>query len=292
MNPQAQYRLGLVLVTGSAIAWSTAGFFTRLIPLDNWTLLFWRGIFAAAGIFLFMLAKDGRGAWRQFGRLRGPGWLFAIVSGGGMMVYITSLTLTTVAHVAIIYCIAPFVAAGLAFLVMRERPTAVAIAASLVALIGVAVMVGLSGGEGSLFGDLLALVMTFGMAVMMVISRRHRDIPILAAACLSAVLSSAACWPFAAHVLPSPDLLFDLALFGLVNSAIGIALFTLGARLIPAVETALIGALDAPLAPVWVWLAFGETPGRATILGGILVIGAVLANVSFGARSRTLTKAA
>src|SRR4051812_34954932 len=160
MNSPAQYRLGLILVAGSAVAWSTAGYFTRLIPLDNWTLLFWRGIFAPIGIFLFMLAKDGRQAWRQFGRLGGPGWLFAFVSGGGMIVYITSLTLTTVAHVAIIYCIAPFVAAGLAFLVMGERPTRIAIAASFVALIGVAVMVGFSGGEGSLLGDLLALVMT------------------------------------------------------------------------------------------------------------------------------------
>jgi drug/metabolite transporter (DMT)-like permease len=288
VNPQAQYRLGLLLVTGAAIAWSTAGYFTRLIPLDNWTLLFWRGVFAAIGIFAFMLVKDGRGAWRQFGRLRGPGWLFAIISGGGMIAYITALTLTTVAHVAIIYCIVPFIAAGLAFLVMRERPTLVSIAASFVALIGVVVMVGLGGGEGSLVGDFLALVMTFGLAVMMVISRRHHNIPIMAAACLSAVLSSAAAWPFIAPVLPPADLLFELALFGLVNSAIGIVLFTLGARLIPAVETALITALDAPLAPVLVWLAFGETPGQATILGGALVVSAVLANVYLGARSRAL----
>ena len=288
MNPMAQYRLGLLMVTGSAIAWSTAGYFTRLIPLDNWTLLFWRGIFAATGIFLFMLVKDGRGAWRQFGQLRGPGWLFALISGGGMIVYITSLTLTTVAHVAIIYCIVPFVAAGLAFLILGERPSTVAVAASLVALVGVAVMVGFSGGEGSLSGDFLAVLMTLGMAVMMVISRKHRDIPILAAACLSAVLSSAACWPLAAHMLPPPDMLLELAVFGLVNSAVGIALFTLGARLIPAVETALIGALDAPLAPVWVWLAFSEIPGRNTILGGILVFGAVLANISLGAKSRAL----
>ena len=284
MNPQTQYRLGLLMVATSAIAWSTAGYFTRLIPLDNWTLLFWRGIFAAFGIFLFMLAKDGRSAWRQFGRLRGPGWLFAVVSGGGMIVYITSLTLTTVAHVAIIYCVAPFIAAGLAFVVMGERPTSVAILASLVALAGVVVMVGFTAGEGSIFGDFLALLMTLGMAVMMVISRRHRDIPILAAACLSAIVSAAACWPLASHALPSSTELVELALFGLVNSAVGIALFTLGARLIPAVETALIGALDAPLAPVWVWLAFGETPGRNTILGGILVMGAVLVNISLGTK--------
>ncbi len=292
MTPQSQYRLGLILVTGSALAWSTAGYFTRLIPLDNWTLLFWRGVFAAIGIFLFMLVKDGRGAWRQFGQLRVPGWLFTIISGGGMIVYITSLTLTTVAHVAVIYCIVPFVAAGLAFLTMRERPSSVSIAASVVALGGVAVMVGLGGGEGSLAGDLLAFVMTLGMAVMMVISRRHHDIPILAAAGLSALVSAAACWPLAQHAIPPTGELFQLALFGLVNSAVGIALFTLGARLIPAVETALIGALDAPLAPVWVWLAFSETPGRNTIVGGVLVLGAVLANIALGARSRALANPA
>jgi drug/metabolite transporter (DMT)-like permease len=292
MNPASQYRLGLILVTASAIAWSTAGYFTRLIPLDNWTLLFWRGIFAAIGIFLFMLARDGRKAWRQFGQLRGPGWLFAIVSGGGMIVYITSLTLTTVAHVAIIYCIVPFLAAGIAFVMMGERPTAVSMAASLVALTGVVVMVGFSGGEGSLLGDFLALIMTFSMVVIMIISRRHRDLPILAAACLSAILSSAASWPMAAHAMPPAGMMVALALFGLVNSAVGLALFTLGSRLIPAVETALIGALDVPLAPIWVWLAFGETPGRNTIIGGVLVFGAVLANIAFGTRSRTLANAA
>ena len=286
MNPQAQYRIGLVMVTASAVAWSTAGFFTRLITLDSWTLLFWRGVFATAGMLAFMLATQGKAAFGQFAKLRGPGWLFALISGAGMIVYITSLTLTTVAHVSIIYCIVPFVAAGMAWLVMRERPSQVAIAASFVALIGVGIMVGFGGREGSIAGDLLAVVMTIGMAGMMVITRKHHDIPILAAACLSALLSSLACWPLASHAMPTPIELGELVLFGLINSALGIALFTLGARRIPAIETALIGALDAPLAPVWVWLAFGETPGRNTILGGILVFGAVLANISLGARSR------
>jgi drug/metabolite transporter (DMT)-like permease len=287
MTSVAQYRLGLLLVTGSAIAWSTAGYFTRLIGLDNWTLLFWRGIFAAIGILVFMLAIDGRKAFGQFAALGKPGWLFAVVSGAGMVVYISSLTLTTVAHVAIIYGIVPFVAAGLSWLVIRERPTRTAIAASAVALGGVVIMVSTGAREGSLFGDFLAFLMTIGMAVMMVISRRHRDMPILAAACLSAILSAAACWPLAMHDLPTTTQLAELALMGLINSAVGISLFTLGSRMIPAVESALIGSLDAPLAPVWVWLAFGETPGMNTILGGILVFGAVMANVALGTRSRT-----
>ena len=292
MNPHAQYRLGLLLVTGSAIAWSTAGYFTRLIGLDSWTLLFWRGIFAAIGILVFMLAMDGKNALGQFAKLGRPGWLFAAVSGVGMIVYISSLTLTTVAHVAIIYGIVPFVAAAMSFLTIGERPTRVAIMASAVALAGVVIMVGTGAREGSLFGDFLAVLMTVGMAVMMVISRRHREMPILAAACLSAILSSLACWPWAMHALPSTPQLVELALMGLVNSAVGISLFTLGSRMISAVETGLIGSLDAPLAPVWVWLAFAETPGPNTILGGILVFGAVMANVVLGARSRDAVLAA
>jgi drug/metabolite transporter (DMT)-like permease len=286
LNAAAQYRLGLVLVTGSAIAWSTAGYFTRLVALDNWAILFWRGVFAAIGVLVFMLIMDGRKAFGQFAALGRPGWLFAVVSGAGMVVFISALTRTTVAHVAIIYGIVPFVAAGLSWLVIAEKPTRVAIVASAVALAGVVVMVGTGSREGSLFGDFLALLMTIGMAAMMVISRRHRDMPILAAACLSAVLSAAACAVPALQQIPSATQLVELALMGLVNSAVGISLFTLGSRMIPAVETGLIGALEAPLAPVWVWLAFAETPGANTILGGILVFGAVMANIALGARSR------
>jgi drug/metabolite transporter (DMT)-like permease len=127
---------------------------------------------------------------------------------------------------------------------------------------------------------------------MMVISRRHRTMPILAAACLSAVLSAAVCWPLALHQLPNHGQLAELALFGLINSAVGISLFTLGSRMIPAIESALIGSLDAPLAPVWVWLAFGERPGLNTILGGVLVFGAVLAHVALGSRSRAASPVA
>jgi drug/metabolite transporter (DMT)-like permease len=209
-----------------------------------------------------------------------------------MVCFITALTRTTVAHVAIIYGAVPFVAAGASWLALRERPTQAAVAASLVALTGVAIMVGLGGAEGSLLGDLLAFGMTLGMGALMVIARRHPDIPTLPAGCLSSLLSALACWPLASHALPSGTAMLELTAFGLVNSALGITLFTMGARLLPAIETGLIGSLDAPLAPVWVWLAFGETPGRDTIIGGILVFGAVLGNILLGGRSRRRGNAA
>ncbi len=277
-EPQSNYRLGLALVTVSAVAWSTAGLFTRLIPVETWSMLVWRGVFGALGIFAVMVALEGRGALSGFRRMGWPGWIFAIVSGLGMLCFITSLRITTVAHVSIIYATVPLVAAALAWAVMRERPAHSALVASVVALSGVAVMVGL-GLEGDLFGDLLAFGMTLALAVMMVISRHYQNIPIMPAACLSALLSGAVALPMSEGLAVSIDELGLLILFGLVNSAIGLALFSIGARMLPAIETALIGALDAPLAPIWVWLVFAETPGRATMIGGAIVFAAVVAHL-------------
>ncbi len=86
-----------------------------------------------------------------------------------------------------------------------------------------------------------------------------------------------------ALAISGPDLV-NLALFGLVNSALGLVLFTLGSRLLPAIETGLIGSLDAPLAPIWVWLAFAETPTRISLIGGFIVFVAVAAHMTAGAR--------
>ena len=70
-----------------------------------------------------------------------------------------------------------------------------------------------------------------------------------------------------------------LAAFGLVNSAIGFSLFLIGSRHLPPVETALLGALEAPVAPLWVWLVFNETPAPATLIGGTMVMAAVVAHI-------------
>ncbi|MGJ8618067.1 MAG: DMT family transporter [Sulfitobacter sp.] len=274
----AEYRLGLLLVTASALAWSTAGLFTRIIEVDTGTMLVWRGVFGALGILAIALVMQGRQALRDFARMGVPGWVFAIISALGMLCFISSLRLTTVAHVSFIYATVPLVAAALAWLVIGERPGRSALVASVASLLGVGIIVGL-GVEGNLFGDLLAFGMTLSLAVMMVISRRYRGIPTMPAACLSAILSGLMAVPFADGLAVSLPDLGLLAAFGLVNSAIGLALFTLGARLLPAIETALIGAVETPLAPAWVWIFFAEVPSGATMIGGAIVLAAVLLHI-------------
>jgi len=152
----SSHRMGLLLVTASAVAWSTAGLFTRMIPLDTGTMLVWRGVFGAIGILVFALALQGRSAIHDFRNMGWPGWLFAVVSAFGMLCFITSLHMTTVAHVSIIYATVPLVAAALAWLAIGERPSRSAIVASVFSLVGVGIIVGF-GVEGNLTGDLLEI---------------------------------------------------------------------------------------------------------------------------------------
>ncbi len=279
-------RRGVLLVTASAVAWSAGGLFSRLLTLDNWTMSAWRGLFGAAGIVVILVAQRRYDGWRALRFMGVRGWLFVLQSAFGMIFYLAALRHTTVANVAVIYATTPLIGAGLSWLFLRERPAKTAIVGTLMALLGVAIMVGFAGG-GGLLGDLLALGMTLSMAVATVVARNYRDIPILETACLSSLLSGLLCWPFGTPLSVSGHEIGVLALFGIVNFAIGLPLFTLGARLLPVIETSLIGALDAPLAPLWVWLAFNETPGPATLIGGVIVFVAVA--IHLVAASRDLT---
>ena len=201
-----------------------------------------------------------------------------------MLCYITAPRETSIAHVAIIYAVVPFLTADLVWVMLRERPNRVALVASIAALTGSVVKVGF-GHDGTLWGDGLALLMTFGMALLMIIARRHPDIPTMPAKIVSSVLCIALCLPLADLALPETDQLVILAGFGLVNSTLGFSLFLLGSTRIALIETALPGALGAPIAPLWVWLVFAETPTPATIAGGLIVLAAVFWHITRTYRS-------
>jgi drug/metabolite transporter (DMT)-like permease len=267
-------RIGLILVATSTLAWSTAGLFIRAADADLATILVWRGLFGTLGMALVLLAFHGPAGFGQFRRLGRAGWAYVLVSVLTLPAYLGSLQLTSIAHVAIIYAMLPFMTAGLGWAWLGERPSGSAIIASSLAFVGALVMVGL-GDEGSALGDALGVAMTFGMAVLVVLARRHPGIPAMPAGMLATGCTVLVALPLAGLTLPQGDQLAILAAFGLLHSLFGFTLFLIGSSRIPAVETALLGALDAPIAPLWVWLAFGETPSHATLAGGAIVFAAV-----------------
>jgi drug/metabolite transporter (DMT)-like permease len=149
-----------------------------------------------------------------------------------------------------------------------------------VALCGVANIVGNSRASNDILGIALACLMTVAIAAMTVTVRRHRNTPMVATAALSNFLGSAVSIPFAHGIASVTGTeLFIFAMFGFFQVALGLTLFMLGSRLLPSGQATLIGTLETPLMPFWIWLAFHEVPSSRALLGGALVMGAVVADI-------------
>lgn len=269
--------LGSVVMTSSAVAYSTAGYFTRLIELDVPTLLFWRGIFA--GVFMSVcIAAIYRGNTIMVVRQVGfAGVVVAALSALATVCYLTALRLTTVAEVMAINATSPFVSGTLAWLIVGEKEHWKVVLGSLFALIGVGVMVGPDAFGGHIAGAGLAFAMTFSLALMIVIIRIKKSISMLPASCLSAFLSALVVWPLVSTAIPTGMTMVHLALFGIVQFGLGLILLTLGARMVTALRASLLTQLETVLGPTWVWLAFGEVPPPSVLIGGVMVLASTVA---------------
>ncbi|MBN8937931.1 MAG: DMT family transporter [Rhizobiales bacterium] len=275
---------GVIMIAASAAAFSSAGLFTGLLPTDIWTMLFWRSAFGGLVIGGFLAWSHGAALAGMVRRIGLPGLAVAACSTAGTICFLFALRQSSVAEVTVIYATAPFIAAVATWAWTGERPGRTTLGASLLALIGVMAMVRAAPAAGHLAGNLLALAMTTLIATMMVIIRRHREVSMLPAACLSAFACMLVVAPAADPAgVTGPEFL-ALALFGILFG-LGLLLLTLGSRRIAAARAALIGNLELPLAPFWAWLALGQLPPRAAWLGGAIVLVAVLVDIAAGACS-------
>lgn len=266
-------RLGIVLVVISALVFSLAGVFTRGVSSAAWDIIFWRGL-AAAGFTLAYLALRGhlRDEIRAFGK---PALLVAVLSALGTSAFIPAFKLSSVANVALIYASAPFVAAFLAWVLVRELPKRRVMIAAGLAMGGVALIVGGTSGGAHIAGDALALVMTVMMAGVMVVYRFAPATTAALPAAVSSLFLLPLGWYFGDPLAVPPGELPVLVLFGLVFAVASVTLSE-GARRLPASETALISTLEVPLAPTLAILMLNEWPGVWAVVGGTLILGAVV----------------
>jgi drug/metabolite transporter (DMT)-like permease len=149
------------------------------------------------------------------------------------------------------------------------------------------VIVSGAGGASDYRGIALAIIMVLSISLMTVVIRKYRETSMVAAAGMSNFLASLICIPFAQHIssVGANDLI-TFGLFGVLQVGMGLTLFTLGSRFLPSGQASLIATLETPLMPFWVWLAFHEVPSARALIGGLLVMGAVVFDVMADNRTR------
>jgi drug/metabolite transporter (DMT)-like permease len=268
-------RRGQIYVVLAAVAWSTAGVLQRQLTLDTSTQVFGRAAFAAVGLLGYVAIVERGQVLRGFKSVGGAGIAVALCVAIASSCFIAALNHASVARVLFILAVSPVLAALLAWATLGEPISRRTALAMVLALSGVAVMLG-APGEASLTGDGLAFVAALAFSVMIVITRWRHEVSMAPATCLSQAILVAAFLPFATPGEISGDDLAWLAALGIGQIGLGFALLTVGARLIPAAQVGLITLLEVVLGPVWVWLALDERPGTLTLVGGTIVIAAIV----------------
>jgi drug/metabolite transporter (DMT)-like permease len=272
--------LGTAYIALAALAWSLAGILQRQLHLNLASQLTGRAAFAFLAILTFVAIAERGQVLRAFRAIGRPGLAIAVLMATASASFVTALNATSVANVLVIQALVPLAAALLGRLAgdsVRPRTwMAMGVAAA-----GFAVMAGAPTRPG-LAGTAFSLITMLTFAATIVVARHKANVSMAPATCLSQVLVLAVFAPFARVGEMGGANLGYLALLGIVQMGLGLFFLSLGARLIPAADVALISQLENVLGPLWVWLAGIEHPSAATVAGGIIVICAVVFQVTQG----------
>lgn len=266
-------------MVASALVFSLAGVLTKAIAADAWIIACWRGLLGGLLIAGYV-AWSGRD--KPLGarfRLGWRGWLLAGVGSLASLAFIFAFKLTYVANVTVIYATAPFIAAALGWWLLREPLSSRTLLAGIVSLAGVALVVAGGLGSFSLSGDLLAVAMTFGCALYIVLIRRFPEASVVWAGGASALLLFFASLPMTDPLDVSARDALLLAVFGL-SFAAAVVLWTEGTRRIPAAESGLLGTAETPFAIILAAVFLAELPPAASLIGGAIVFAAVFGHAA------------
>jgi len=272
--------LGVVLVVTSALAFSLAGVLTKLITTDAWTISCWRGLVGGVLITAYVAWLHHRDPSANSFQLGWKGWLLATVGSLSSLAFIFAFKLTLVGNVTIIYATVPFIAATVAWLLLGEKTNFRTIVSAAVCFVGVAIVVQGGFGSGNLVGDGIALLMTAGNAIYMVLIRVFRETPVVFAGAVSALQLFVVGWFAGEPMLVSSDDSWLLITFG-ASFAIAVILWTEGTRLIPAAEAGLLGTAEIPFAIFLAWIILSELLPPTSLIGGAIVLATVIVHAAW-----------
>lgn len=270
----------MLLVT---LMWSSAGVVTRqLDAARGFEITFWRSAFNALALVMILGVMRGRAL---FAALKGWAvWASGLCWAVMFTAFMVALSLTTVANVLVTMSLGPLLTAVFARVFLRQRIPARTWAAIAVAGIGIAWMFGQQAGAG---GRLIGVVVALGVPLAAasnwcllqhVGSRGGEGADMLPAVLLGALMSMAATLPLAWPLRAGAHDLGLLAGLGVFQLAIPCLLAVRVARELPSHEIALLGQAETLLGVLWAWLFAGEHPGNAALIGGSLVLAALIAN--------------
>ncbi len=287
-----EQRRGLIFVFMAGVFWSTIGLCVRMIDEATvWQILLYRSISLSFFLAIVIYIRSHGNLLKEVKATGLPGCIAGLALVGAYSGGIYGIQSTSVANAMLLFASAPFMAAILGWIFLREKVRKATWLAILIAVAGIGIMVqDKSQGGAALLGNLAALGSAFGFAVFTVALRWGRSGDMLPAVFLSGI--------FAIFITSSICLLSGLSFqisvndtsismgMGIFQVGAGLVLYTLGSKTLPAAELTLLSLAEVLLGPLWVYLFLNEVATLNTLFGGLVLLLAIAGNAISGARRK------
>ena len=265
----------LLLFGGFCLSWG--GFIIRSFEEASvWQILFLRSIFFMIALTVFLISTYKKNTIKIIKDAGYPALLGGLVMSLSFIAFVVSMSSTTVANVVFIISTQTMFLAIFGYFYLKEKVSLISFISILLAMSGIVVMVGDSLFSGSFFGNLVALAIPINFSILVMIIRKNKNLDMIPAIFYSGVFSIIYGLILSeSFVFTSHDILMGFFL-GVPQLAFGFICITIGSRSIPSTTIGLLMLTETLFGPIWVFLFLNEIPPISTLIGGFVIILAII----------------
>ena len=265
----------LLLFGGFCLSWG--GFIIRSFEEATvWQILLLRSVFFMIALMFFLIATYKKNTIKIIKDAGFPAVLGGLVMSLSFIAFVVSMSITTVANVVFIISTQTMFLAIFGFFYLKEKVSLISFFSILLAMVGITIMVGDSLSTSSFLGNLVALAIPINFSILVMIIRKNKNLDMVPAIFYSGVFSIIYGLILSeSFIFTTHDLLMGFFL-GVPQLAFGFICITIGSRTTPSATIGLLMLTETLFAPVWVWLFLNEIPPLSVLIGGAVIITAII----------------
>ena len=241
-----------------------------------WQILFWRSLFFILIVTIFLLLTYKTEVLNAFKKSGLPGLIGGIVLSSGFCGYVFAMYNTTVANTNFIIQTQILFLAIFGYIFLKEKITKITLISIFLAIVGVILMIGSSLSPGQMTGNLAAFIMPISFAILILIIRKYPHVDMIPLQLIAGIVAMIVGYLIAGKINISYHDIFLGFLAGFFQLGFGFIFITIGARNTPSAVVGIIMITEAVLGPLWAWMFANENPPMTVLIGGSVIIFAVL----------------
>ena len=241
-----------------------------------WQILFWRTVFFLIVISLYLALTYKKQVFRSFYNLGIPGFFGGFILSLGFSGYVFAMYNTTVANANFIIQTQTIFLAIFGYFFLKEKISAITLTSIILAISGILLMVGSSLSPGQMSGNIAAFIMPISFATLILVVRKYPTVDMVPAQFVAGIFALLIGYLMSEKIMITPNDIFLGFLAGFLQLGLGFIFITIGAQRTPSAMVGIIMLTEAVLGPLWAWMFINEQPPFIVIIGGSIVILAVL----------------